>query len=410
LTKAKRWLKRTKVERLGKKAFQVEKLYEQEECPAGGFTEQAQTQEIASRSRDLDVLDKKEIHNLTNSKRLQEIAPISRDLDVLDKMEVDHSTNAKLCLTQEITSREMTLQSRDLDRPDKTEVDHSSCVKGWLTQGISSMSRDVNVLDQMEGDHSTNINRCLTQEITSRSRDFDVPGKTKVHHSTDHEGWLTQGIMSRETTSREITSREITSREITSRSSDLDVPDRTEVGDLTNAKRCLAQETTSRSRDVELRDKTEVDHSTNAKRWLEHNRKERFGSNKKAAPPKQADPARKFDKQTSVKRTVDSEVASWMAELHKSLGLVVVCQRKDLTTVASTNDKLAKRLEDLRNYRTLRPGLNWAGNNSPFNVQGRKWEDPGNLQVAREVRREAAILLTMGIERVYGSTMLGFSR
>merc|ERR1712137_799822 len=310
LTKAKRWLERNKAQRLKKKAFQAEKLDEQEQLPGEKIIEQEQTWEMTSISRDLDV--------------------------------------------QEITSR-----SRDL--ADKTEVDN-------LTTAIART--------------------CFTQQIASRSRDLDVPGNAEVDHSTNVKRRLTQEIMSRQITSRK----------------DLDVPGKTEVDNLTNSKRRLME---SISGDLDI---TQVDHSPNAKRWLERNRMERFGNKKEAPTAKKADAARKFDKQTSVKHTVDSEVASWLAELHKSLGLVVVCQRKDLTTVASTNDKLAKRLEDLRSYGALRSGLNWGGNYSPAKLQGGKWEDLGNLQVAREVRREAAILLTLGIERVYGSTMLGFSR
>merc|ERR1712137_1085643 len=328
LTKAKRWLERNKAQRLKKKAFQAEKI-----------TEQEQTWEMTSISRDLDV---------------QEITSRSRDL--ADKTEVDNLTtaNARTCFTQQIASR-----SRDLDVPGNAEVDHSTNVKRRLTQEI------------------------MSRQITSR-KDLDVPDKTKVDNLTNSKRRLMESI-----------------------SGDLDI---TQVDHSPNAEKCLAQETASRSRDLDVPDRTEVDHSTNAKRWLERNRMERFGNKEEAPTAKKADAARKFDKQTSVKHTVDSEVASWLAELHKSLGLVVVCQRKDLTTVASTNDKLANRLEDLRSYGALRPGLNWGGNYSPAKLQGGKWEDLSNLQVAREVRREAAILLTLGIERVYGSTMLGFSR
>merc|ERR1712137_1487974 len=339
LTKAKRWLERNKAQRLKKKAFQAEKLDEQEQFPGEKITEQEQTWEMTSISRDLDV---------------QEITSRSRDL--ADKTEVDNLTtaNARTCFTQQIASR-----SRDLDVPGNAEVDHSTNVKRRLTQEI------------------------MSRQITSR-KDLDVPDKTKVDNLTNSKRRLMESI-----------------------SGDLDI---TQVDHSPNAEKCLAQETASRSRDLDVPDRTEVDHSTNAKRWLERNRMERFGNKKEAPTAKKADAARKFDKQTSVKHTVDSEVASWLAELHKSLGLVVVCRRKDLTTVASTNDKLAKRLEDLRSYGALRSGLNWGGNYSPAKLQGGKWEDLGNLQVAREVRREAAILLTLGIERVYGSTMLGFSR
>merc|ERR1712137_969067 len=332
LTKAKRWLERNKAERLEKKAFQAEKLDEQEQFPGEKFTEQEQAWEMTSISRALDVLDKEEVDNLTTA-------------------------NARSCFTQQIASR-----SRDLDVPGNAEVDHSTNVKRWLTQEI------------------------MSRQITSR-KDLDVPDKTEVDNLTNAKRWLME--------------------ENTSISGDLDI---TQVDHSPNAEKCLAAEIASRSRNLDASDRMEVDHSTNAKRWLERNRMERFGNKKEVPTAKKADPARKFDKQASVKHTVDSEVASWLAELHKSLGLVVVCQRKDLTTVASTNDKLANRLEDLRSYGALRPGLNWGGNYSPAKLQGGKWEDLGNLQVAREVRREAAILLTLGIERVYGSTMLGFSR
>merc|ERR1712137_1042054 len=157
LTKAKRWLERNKAERLEKKAFQAEKLDEQEQFPGEKFTEQEQAWEMTSISRALDVLDKEEVDNLTTA-------------------------NARSCFTQQIASR-----SRDLDVPGNAEVDHSTNVKRWLTQEIMSISGD---LDITQVDHSPNAEKCLAAEIASRSRNLDASDRMEVDHSTNAKRWL----------------------------------------------------------------------------------------------------------------------------------------------------------------------------------------------------------------------------
>lgn len=219
------------------------------------------------------------------------------------------------------------------------------------------------------------------------------------------------------------------------------------------------QETLSKSGSFEVLDQTELeDHLTEAKRWLERNKAERikadhmqkkmsFSAQKfnDQAPmnhtvntevassvassmtqlsksqtwlerneaacvqKKTASSVGKFDEQTPLKHTVDPEVASWLIHLRKSLELVTLCQRRNLTTVAATNDKLEKTFEDVRNCRELRPGL-WPDCCRHARLKRGKWESQADVKLAQKARKEAAILLTSSIERVYASTMLGFSR
>merc|ERR1712137_385004 len=139
-----------------------------------------------------------------------------------------------------------------------------------------------------------------------------------------------------------------------------------------------------------------------SQRWLEENKAARIQK-------KVASSVEKLDEHTLQKRHVDPEVALWLTQLHKSLGLVAICQRRNMSTLDPTNDKLEKPFEKIRNYRQLRPGL-WPDSCSRAKLKRGKWESQADVKAAQKARKEAAILLTSGIERVYGSTMLGFSR
>jgi len=194
-------------------------------------------------------------------------------------------------------------------------------------------------------------------------------------------------------------------------------------------------------RETVASDQTEVeDHIVKARRWLERNKaariQEKIASsadhivNPEVAPPweelsksqrwleqnkaariqkKMASPGEKFDEHTLQKHHVDPEVATWLKHLHKSLGLVSICQRRNISTLATTNNKLEKTFEKVRNYRELRPGL-WQDSCSRAKLKRGNWKSQADVKAAQIARKEAAILLTSGIERVYGSTMLGFSR
>merc|ERR1712137_1327805 len=180
-------------------------------------------------------------------------------------------------------------------------------------QEAMAQSRDVAISDQTESeDNLTKAKRWLERNKAER-----LEKKAFQAEKLDEQEQFPGEKITEQEQTWEMTSisRDLDVQEITSRSRDL--ADKTEVDNLTtaNARTCFTQQIASRSRDLDVPGNAEVDHSTNAKRWLERNRMERFGNKKEAPTAKKADAARKFDKQTSVKHTVDSEVASWLAEL-----------------------------------------------------------------------------------------------
>jgi len=305
------------------------------------------------------------------------------------------------------------------------------------------------------------------QETLTKSGNLDVPDQTELEdHLTMAKRWLEWNKAER------IQSEQATLQDGKEQIRNLHVSDQTELEDhLIEAKRWLErnkaeriqnkqatlqdgkeeiQERLSKSGSLEVFGQTELeDHLTEAKRWLERNKAERMQKkmafsaekfngqaplnhtvntevassltqlNKSQTWLEQNEAARvqkkiassveKFDEEKPLKHTVDPEVASWLIHLRKSLELVTLCQRRNATTVAATNDKLEKTFENIRNCRELRPGL-WPDCCRHARLKRGKWESQADVKLAQKARKEAAILLTSSIERVYVSTMLGFSR
>jgi len=305
-------------------------------------------------------------------------------------------------------------KSGNLDVPDQTEFeDHLTMAKRWFASNKAGRVQSEQVTLQDGKEHIRNL---------------DVSDQTEFKdHLIEAKRWFERnkvGRVQNEQATLQDGKEEI--QETLSKSGSFEVFDQTELEDhLTEAKRWLERNKAERIKAERMQkkiafsaqqfnDQAPLNHTVNTKvassltqlnepqTWLERN--EAAHVQKKTASS-----VGKLDEQTPLKHTVDPEVASWLILLRKSLKLVTLCQRRNLTTVAATNDKLEKTFENVRNCREPRPGL-WPDGCRHARLKRGKWESQADVKLAQKAREEAAILLTSSIERVYVSTMLGFSR
>jgi len=181
------------------------------------------------------------------------------------------------------------------------------------------------------------------------------------------------------------------------------------------------QQTVPKSRELDVPNQMEPeDHLTRAKRWLERNKAERLGAEKSfpgervdsrprlSEVPTQAEPEESL---TDAKRWLEENKAERLRK--KKASPPIMLKFNEVPSHASLKrsidhevDKFAKYWEALRNQRELQSSLRWAGSSSFPKMKRGGWEEPANMKVTWEVRNEAAILWTLGIEHMHGNTIL----
>lgn len=184
------------------------------------------------------------------------------------------------------------------------------------------------------------------------------------------------------------------------------------------------QQTVPKSRELDVPNQMDPeDHLTRAKRWLERNKAERLGAEKSfpgervdsrprlSDVPTQAEPEESL---TDAKRWLEENKAERLRKNKSSPPIILkfneVPSHASLKrTIDQEIDKFAKYWEALRNQRELQSSLRWAGSSSFPKMKRGGWEEPANMKVAWEVRNEAAILWTFGVEHRHGNTILRFN-
>lgn len=176
-----------------------------------------------------------------------------------------------------------------------------------------------------------------------------------------------------------------------------------------------------KSRELDVPNQREPeDHLTRAKRWLERNRAERLGAEKSfpgervdsrprlSEVPTQAEPEESL---TDAKRWLEENKAERLRK--KKASPPIILKFNEVPSHASLKrsidhevDKFAKYWQALRNQRELQSSLRWADSSSFPKMKRGGWEEPANMKVTWEVRNEAAILWTLGIEHMHGNTIL----